>query len=66
MSNLTATTTAASAMLAVPLADEQPAYRYAGDGKFEPANAAAHEEVRCWNDFADLWNARTAAEIRRQ
>ena len=48
-------------MLAAPLAEEQPAYHYAGDGRFLPANAAAHEECRRFNAWADTVNARTAA-----
>ncbi len=60
----TATTTAPAsydAGVAAPLFSERPAYRYAGDGRFLPDNEAAHEEVRRWNTYADLWNARTAA-----
>jgi len=40
--------------------DEQPAYRMAADGRFLPANAAAHEECRRWNAYADAWNTYTA------
>ncbi len=62
MNTSTATTsTAASAMLAAPLAEEQPAYRYAGQGAFLPANAAAWREVNAWNEYAAMINARTAA-----
>lgn len=61
MNTSTATTTAASVMLAVPLAEEQPAYRYAGEGRFLPANQSALDECAAWNTFADRWNARTAA-----
>jgi len=43
-----------------------PAYRYAGEGRFLPANDAAHEECARWNDFADRWNARTAARSLRR
>jgi len=43
------------------LVEERPAYRYAGNGKFLPANHAAHEECRRFNAWADAWNARTAA-----
>jgi hypothetical protein len=32
---------------------DQPAYRYGGDGRFHPANHAAHEEVRQWNEYAE-------------
>ncbi len=40
--------------------DERPQYRYAGDGRFLPANEAAREECRRWNHYAASWNARTA------
>ena len=49
----------------VPAA-ERAAYVYVGNGKFEPANAAAHEECRRWNAYADAWNARTASRRLRQ
>ncbi len=54
------TSTAASAMLAAPIADESPAYRYAGNGTFLPANAAAHEECRRFNAWVDEVNARAS------
>jgi len=41
-------------------AAERAAYIYVGNGKFEPANAAAHEECRRWNAYADAWNTYTA------
>ena len=62
MNTSTATTsTAASAMLAVPLAEDRPAYHYAGDGRFLPANVAAWREVNAWNEHATLITARSAA-----
>jgi len=57
----TSTSPAAGAMPAAPLADESPAYRYAGNGTFLPANAAAHEECRRFNAWVDDVNARTAS-----
>ncbi len=51
---------------AVPVADDQPTYRYAGDGRFLPDNQAAIEECVAWNTFADRWNARTVAGSLRQ
>ncbi len=66
MNTSTATTTiAASAMLAAPFAEEQPAYRYAGDGKFEPANAAAWSEINAWNAYATMMTDRSAAARSR-
>lgn len=41
---------------------DRPLYRPIGGGRFEPANAAAIEEIRRWNDYADVWNARTASK----
>ena len=60
------TTTAASLTLAAPLADDRPAYRYEGNGRFMPANQAAHEECAAWNAYADTMNARTAARSLRR
>jgi len=40
---------------------EHPAYRYAGDGRFLPANAAAHAECAAWNAWAATINARAAS-----
>ncbi len=64
MTNLTATTTRPvedmSSTGPVPTAD-QPCYAYVGDGKFEPANAAAWHEVDAWNAYATLMTARSAA-----
>ncbi len=61
MNTSTATTsTAASAMLAAPIAEEQPAYRYAGHGRFLPANDAAYEECRRFNAWVDEVNARAS------
>jgi len=64
MSPTTATTTGPLETIVssgqLPVA-ERTAYVYVGNGKFEPANAAAHEECRRWNTYADAWNARTGA-----
>ncbi len=46
---------------ATALFSDRPQYAYAGEGRFLPANVAAIEECAAWNDFADRWNARTAA-----
>lgn len=46
---------------AAPCATDCPQYRYAGGGRFLPANDAAREECRRWNQYADGWNARTAS-----
>jgi len=65
----TTTTTTALQRVAGPdasPADDQPCYAYAGNGTFLPANAAAHEECRRWNDYADVWNARVARRSARQ
>ncbi len=59
MTTHTTTTTADITMSAAPLAEEQPAYRYVGNGTFEPANQSALDECAAWNTFADRWNART-------
>lgn len=61
MNTSTAAPTAASAMLAAPLADEQPAYHYVGHGAFLPANAVAWREVDAWNEYADRITARSTA-----
>jgi len=55
------TPTVAGAMPAAPLADESPAYRYAGHGAFLPANAAAVKECDDWNTYAAMITARSAA-----
>jgi len=61
MNTSTATTsTAASAMLAAPIADESPAYRYAGEGRFVPANHAARLECARFNAWVDEVNARAS------
>jgi len=60
MMTTTATTTAASVMLAATLTDDRPAYRYAGEGRFLPANQSARDECAAWNRYADTINARTA------
>ncbi len=62
MRTSTATTpTAAGAMPAALIADESPAYRYAGHGAFLPANAAAVKECDDWNTYAALITVRSAA-----
>jgi hypothetical protein len=67
MNTSTATTsTAAGIVPAAPLAEDRPAYRYAGEGRFLPANDAAHEECRLWNAYADTMNARTARRSLRR
>ena len=43
----------------------RPAYRYVGDGRFLPANEAAHEECRRWNAWADDVNARASRSARQ-
>jgi len=43
-----------------------PAYRYAGEGRFLPANDAARLECARWNAYADTMNARTAARSLRR
>jgi len=44
---------------AMLIADE-PAYRYAGAGRWLPANAAAHAECAAFNRWASEVNARAA------
>jgi len=44
---------------AMRVADE-PQYRYAGAGRWLPANAAAHAECAAWNRWATEVNARAA------
>jgi hypothetical protein len=67
MSPITATTTKALHVDAGPAVTfaiaERPEYRYIGGGRFEPANAAAHEECRRWNAWADEVNARAHGGI---
>ncbi len=46
-----------------PLADDQPRYAYAGDGRFLPANDAAREECRRFNAWANDINARARGGI---
>jgi len=43
-----------------PGSGDRPQYRHVGGGRFLPANAAAHEECRRFNAWADQVNARTA------
>jgi len=68
MSKRTATTTrpldAIASRGAVPAA-ERAAYVYVGNGKFEPANAAALAECAAWNAYADRWNTYTATRSLR-
>ena len=42
---------------------DRPQYQHVGGGRFLPANEAAHEECRRWNQYADMVNARTARSI---
>ena len=61
---MTATITASASQdagAAATLFSDQPQYAYVGEGRFLPANAAAREECRLWNDYADAINARTAS-----
>jgi len=44
-------------------ATQEPQYRPAGDGRFLPANRAAREECRRWNEYAEAWTARTLASV---
>jgi len=46
-------------MAAMLIADE-PQYRYAGAGRWLPANAAAHTECAAFNRWASEVNARAA------
>ncbi len=46
-----------------PLADDQPRYAYAGDGRFLPDNQAAIEECRCFNAWVEEVNARARGGI---
>ncbi len=49
---------------AVPVADDQPTYRYAGDGRFVPDNQAAIEECRRFNAWVDEVNSRASRSLR--
>lgn len=50
----------------VPIAptvpDEEPRYRHIGNQRFVPANDAAREEVRRWNDYATRIMARSLSQ----
>jgi len=46
-------------------AEERPAYRYSGEGRFLPANAAAWREVDAWNAYATMMTDRSAAARSR-
>jgi len=64
MSLITATTPAlhhVDAGLATAPLVEEPQYRYAGEGRWLPANNSARDECARWNNYADAWNQRTAA-----
>jgi len=70
MNTLTAATTATTlhhvdAGLATAPLVEQAECKYAGNGHFLPANQAAHDECRRWNDYAERWNQRTARSLRQ-
>ncbi len=58
MTHPATTSTAASAMLAAPSPEEQPAYRYAGHGAFLPANQTAIDECQRSNAWVDDVNSR--------
>jgi len=45
---------------------ERAAYIYVGNGKFLPANAAAHEECDDWNRYAAMITSRSAARRSEQ
>lgn len=45
------------------LADDQPRYAYAGEGRFLPDNQAAIEECRCFNAWVEEVNARARGGI---
>jgi len=68
MSPITATTTGPLEEICssgqAPTTD-QPCYAYVGDGKFEPANAAAWREVNAWNAYATMMTDRSAAARSR-
>jgi len=67
MNTSTATTSpAAGTMPAAPLAEDRPAYRYEGDGRFQPANEAAWREVDAWNEYATMITARSAVRRSEQ
>ncbi len=57
----TATTNAAGIVPAAPYTTAEPAYAYVGNGRWLPANKAAHEEIRRWNEYAAMVTARSAA-----
>ena len=46
-----------------PLADDQPRYAYAGDGRFLPDNQATFEECRRFNAWVEEVNARARGGI---
>ncbi len=60
MTTSTATTTHFVELIPQSATSDRPAYRYAGEGRFVPANEAARDECAAWNAYADAWNARTA------
>ncbi len=45
---------------ATMLIADEPQYRYAGAGRWLPANAAAHAECAAWNRWATEVNGRAA------
>jgi len=64
MSPTTATTTRTRGHMLPSVrlpAAERAAYVYVGNGKFEPANAAAWREVNAWNEYADRITVRSTA-----
>ncbi len=63
MSPTTATTTvpaSSDAGTAAEIAAERPTYRYAGEGRFLPANEQAREECRRFNAWVEEVNARAS------
>jgi len=59
----TATTTALASQdagAAATLFSGQPEYRYAGEGRWLPANQEARDECARWNAYADMMTARSA------
>jgi len=63
MRSITATTTAPASQdagAAATLFSGSPEYAYAGEGRWLPANEAAHEECRRFNAWVDEVNARAS------
>ncbi len=45
------------------VSSDHPQYQHVGAGRFLPANDAALEECRRWNQYADMVNAHTVRSI---